>query len=111
MYRYILELQNIIADTRQVAMENSAASSDKCKRYFYRKARDRSFKVRDEVLVLLPSDSNKPLCTWLGPFTVKAVMYPDYKVLIKGKEKAFRASMLKKYLRRDNVLPTQSICF
>ena len=39
------------------------------------------------MLVLLPTDHNKPLMQWKGPFEVSALMgLNDYTVRVKGKE-------------------------
>ena len=101
VYQYLFELQNRIRDTCQLAMTNSAGQSAKNKRLFDKKARQRSFQVADEVLVLLPSSTNKLLSEWLGPFPIVKVLHPDYLVKIKGKDKIFHANMLKKFIRRQ----------
>ena len=46
--------------------------------------------------------SNKLLSSWLGPFPITKVFHPDYRVLVKGKEKVFHANMLKRYVRRED---------
>ena len=38
--------------------------------YYNKKARSRTFKEGDEVLLLLPTDHNKLLMQWKGPFKV-----------------------------------------
>ena len=65
------------------------------------KLRIAGFQFGEEVLVLLPSASNKLLSGWLGPFPITKVFHPDYRVLVKGKEKVFHANMLKRYVRRE----------
>jgi len=48
------------------------------------------------VLVLLPTDHNKLLMQWKGPFEVSSeVDLNDYKVKVKGKEKVYHANLLK----------------
>ena len=84
----------------ELAMQNSSAASQKNK-YYDKKTQDRKFSVGEEVLVLLPSASNKLLSSWLGPFPITKVFHPDYRVLVKGKEKVFHANMLKRYVRRE----------
>ncbi|KAL8616281.1 hypothetical protein ACOMHN_056224 [Nucella lapillus] len=103
LYGYIFDLQNRLDEVAKVAMESVAKSSVRGKHYFDRKARDRRFKEGDEVLVLLPSSSNKLLSGWLGPFPVLTDLHPDYRILVKGKEKIFHANMLKKYVRRESL--------
>ena len=84
----------------ELAMQNSSAASQRNK-YYDKKTQDRKFSVGEEVLVLLPSASNKLLSSWLGPFPITKVFHPDYRVLVKGKEKVFHANMLKRYVRRE----------
>ena len=85
----------------QLAMQNSSAASQRNKNYYDKKTQDRKFSVGEEVLVWLPSASNKLLSSWLGPFPITKVFHPDYRVLVKGKEKVFHANMLKRYVRRE----------
>ena len=82
-------------------MQNSSAVSQRNKKYYDKKTQDRKFSVGEEVLVLLPSGSNELLSSWLGPFPITKVLHPDYRVLVKGKEKVFHANMLKRYVRRE----------
>ena len=84
----------------ELTMQNSSAASQRNK-YYDKKTQDRKFSVGEEVLVLLPSASNKLLSSWLGPFPITKVFHPDYRVLVKGKEKVFHANMLKRYVRRE----------
>jgi len=102
VYHYLFELKNIISESCEIARQNSASASRKGKRQFDRKAKFRSFAVNDEVLVLLPSDNNKLLMTWSGPYRVQECLHPDYRILIKSKSKIFHANMLKRYLRRED---------
>ena len=52
--------------------------------------------------MLLPTDHNKLLMQWKGPFEVSSVVgLNDYKVEVKGKEKVYHASLLKKYFGRE----------
>ena len=84
----------------ELTMQNSSAASQR-KKYYDKKTQDRKFSVGEEVLVLLPSASNKLLSSWLGPFPITKVFHPDYRVLVKGKQKVFHANMLKRYVRRE----------
>ena len=52
--------------------------------------------------MLLPTDHNKLLMQWKGPFEVSSVVgLNDYRVKVKGKEKVYHANLLKKYFERD----------
>lgn len=101
LYAYLFELKNIIFETAEIAQKNSEDASRRNKHYFDKHSKQRTFAVNDEVLILLPSESNKLLMTWSGPYKVVSVMHPDYKVDVRGKLKILHANMLKKYLRRD----------
>lgn len=55
-----------------------------------------------KVLVLLPTDLNKLLLQWKGPFEVTEVVNAhDYKVNVKGVAKVYHANLLKQYAERD----------
>jgi len=59
------------------------------------KTKPRSFGERDKVL--LPTDNNKLLMQWKGPFTVVSkVGVADYKIDVNGKLKTFHVNLLKK---------------
>ena len=53
------------------------------------------------MLLLLPSDSNKLLMQWKGPFVVTSkIGEADYKIEMGGKSRIFHANMLKAYIAR-----------
>ena len=103
LFQYVLDLKNTLSDTAQIAQENISKAAAKNKYYFDKKAVDRSFQVGDEVLVLLPTDSNKLLMSWKGPFRVVQSLAPDYRIQMGKKQKIFHANMLQKYHRRSPV--------
>ena len=105
LYQYVSDLKSTLSESMSLAQENIRAAASRHKRYFDRKATPRSFKVNDEVLVLLPTDSNKLLMAWKGPYKVLSVHGVDYKISVGGKEKVFHANMLKGYSRRPNSQP------
>lgn len=54
------------------------------------------------VLVLLPTNRNKLLLHWKGPYRVTEVVNKlDYRIEIEGKVKTFHANMLKQYCERN----------
>ena len=66
--------------------------------------------VGDQVLILLPTDHNKLLLQWKGPYTVVHRFNDvDYKVKVKDKVKTFHINLLKKYIPRKPVNET-SLC-
>jgi len=73
------------------------------KKYYDRKTKVRTFENGDEVLVLLPTDSNKLLLQWKGPFEIlERVRGDDYRIQLVGRTKTFHANMLKKYWSREH---------
>ena len=58
----------------------------------------------DEVLLLLPTESNKLLLQWKGPYeVVEIVNRMDYRVDVYGVVGTYHANMLKQYVERKNV--------
>ncbi|XP_025116167.1 uncharacterized protein LOC112577326 [Pomacea canaliculata] len=101
-YQYVFELRERLEETLQLAMTELEKAQGKAKHFYDRKTKNRTFKPGDRVLVLLPSDHNKLLMHWKGPFAVRDVKgLNDYVVFIKGKEKVFHANLLKRYIERD----------
>lgn len=98
---YVLDLRNRIEETCKIARENLERQAVKYKKYFDRKAKARSFKEGDKVLLLLPEKQNKLEMCWRGPFAVEErVGEADYRIRIRNKAKLFHANMLKLYVER-----------
>jgi hypothetical protein len=102
VYQYVFDLQNKLAETCRLARENAEKSSQKYTFYHDQKARLRTFKVGDQVLVLLPDSHNKLLMKWLGPFRVISVRGPvNYLIAMDDRTcKVFHTNMLKLYETR-----------
>jgi hypothetical protein len=104
-YQYVVDLREKLETGIALAHENLSKAHDRYKRDYDKKAKVRRFKVGDFVLVLLPTDSNKLLMQWQGPFRVEAIVGKnDYKVNIRGREKMYHINLLKKYFYREDVL-------
>ena len=102
-YQYVFELREKLEDTLKLAHTELQKAQHKGKHYYDRKAKVRRFAQGDKVLILLPTDHNKLLMQWKGPFEVSAVMgLNDYKVCVKGKERVYHANLLKKYFERED---------
>ena len=83
--------------------------SRKYKRHYDQKAGKRQLKVGNKALVLLPTDKNKLLMGWKGPYEVVEKFSPlDYRIRICGKEKSFHINMLKQYVEREDDQEVQS---
>ena len=101
-YQYVFELREKLEDTLKLAHSELEKAQQKGKYYYDRKSKVRKFQPGEKVLVLLPTDHNKLLMPWKGPFEVSSVVgLNDYKVKVKGKEKVYHANLLKKYFERE----------
>ncbi|GFN97913.1 multiple epidermal growth factor-like domains protein 6 [Plakobranchus ocellatus] len=101
-YEYVLNLSERLEDTLKIAREELEKAQGRQKHYYDRTAKRRKFSVGEKVLVLPPTDSNKLLMQWKGPFEiVTTVGINDYRINMGGKEKTFRANLLKGYIARD----------
>ena len=102
-YQYVFELREKLEDTLALAKEELERAQNKGKHYYDRKARPRTLNKGDRVLVLLPTDNNKLLMQWKGPFVVEQVVgMNDYKLEVKGNLKTYHVNLLKKYIERDD---------
>nr|XP_054751019.1 uncharacterized protein LOC129256850 isoform X2 [Lytechinus pictus] len=103
-YQYVLDLKNRLDETCRNAHEELQKSSTRYERYYNRNAKHREFQVGDQVLLLLPTDRNKLLLQWKGPFlVVDKVSDTDYRIDLSGKSKIFHINLLKKYYPREEV--------
>lgn len=103
-YQYVLDLKERLERTLELAQERLKKSKARYRDYYNRKARLKNLKVGDEVLLLLPTDNNKLMMQWKGPFTVVGrVGHMDYKVDTGHTVKTFHANLLKKFYRREKV--------
>ena len=101
-YQYVFELREKLEDTLKLAHSELEKAQQKGKHYYDRKSKVRKFQSGEKVLILLPTDHNKLLMQWKGPFEVSSVVgLNDYKVKVKGKEKVYHANLLKKYFERE----------
>ncbi|XP_069993153.1 uncharacterized protein [Penaeus vannamei] len=69
-YQYVLDLRSRLEETARLAAEQAEISSRNYKAYYDLKAKPRKLNSGDDVLVLLPSSSNKLVMQWLGPYSV-----------------------------------------
>jgi hypothetical protein len=89
-----------------LAEKELLAAREKQKRHFDKKATPRSLEVDDYALLLLPTDNNKLLMHWKGPFqVVSKVGLNDYAIDVNGRKKIFHINMLKRYFPRPTVKP------
>ena len=75
-YEYVIDLRNRIESTCRLASENLKEAAKTYKKHFDKRAKMRNLNVGDEVLILLPTDNNKLLMQWKGPFSVTEKVGP-----------------------------------
>ena len=106
-YQYVVDLKEKLSETCDLAQKMLSKSSARYKKYYDQKKRSRLLKVGDQVLVLLPTDRNKLLLQWKGPYEVTSKLSDlDYKVHMKGKDKTYHINLLKKYITREDEVKT-----
>ena len=89
-YQYVIDLRNKIEETCHIAQAELSKAQKRYKKYFNKKAGCRRFKVGDKVLILLPTDANKLLMQWKGPYEVVEVISEyNYKIKVRGKVKVY----------------------
>jgi len=100
-YEHVLDLKDRLNVTCELAQKELHKAQTRQAKYYNRNTKDQIFQAGDEVLVLLPTDSNK-LLQWKGPFKViERIRGNDYKIQLVGRTKTFHANMLKKYWNRE----------
>ena len=100
-YQYVVDLREKLETTLEIAHQNLEKAQIRYKKYYDKKARGRKLKAGDLVLILLPTDNNKLLMQWKGPFEVKEVLGDnDYRVDVKGKVRTYHINLLKEYIQR-----------
>ena len=95
-YQYVFELRERLEEMLKLAKEELEKSQTRQKRYFDRKCKRRKLKKGDQVLLLRPTDRNKLIMQWKGPYVIERRVGPvDYVVNIKGKSKVCHVNLLK----------------
>lgn len=109
-YQHVLDLRNRLEETCRVAHEELEKAGARYAKLYNRKTRNRRFQTGDQVLVLLPTDNNKLLLHWKGPFEVKERKgEADYVIETPSGPKVFHANLLKKYEERKPN-PEKTVC-
>ena len=97
-YQYVLELRERISQTLSLAQTELKNAGVKAASYYNKKSKLRSLKSGDKILLLLPTNDNKLLAQWQGPFeVVEKLSDLNFKVKVRGQHKVFHINMLKKY--------------
>ena len=108
--QYVIELRERLEQTCQLVRDNLKKVQFKQKTYYDKRARSRKFDVGDKVLLLLPTEGNKLLLQWKGPYeVVQIVNRMDYKVDVDGVVGTYHANMLKHFISHDRMFVFMNI--
>ena len=100
-YRYVFDLRNRLEDTCKMVHDNLSAAQSRYKSHFDKRAKARSLNAGEEVLLMLPTDSNKLMMRWKGPYVIQdKVGVNDYRILVGKNARVFHVNMIKRYVKR-----------
>jgi len=101
IFEYVVRLKERLNSTCQMAQETLGKEQKKRSKYYNAKARERTFKDGDEVLLLLPDSHDKLTMRWRGPYPVEGRRGAnDYEINVDGHTRVYHANMIKAYHRR-----------
>ena len=105
-YQHVFELRERLDNTIKFDQEELLKSRKKNKTLYIRRAKRREFQEGDKVILLLPTDANKLLMRWKGPYEImsRCGKGNDYRVEVNKKVMTFHANMLKKYIEKTDLL-------
>ncbi|XP_064479202.1 uncharacterized protein LOC135392418 [Ornithodoros turicata] len=101
-YEYVLELRNRLEETCRLAHEELQRAGARYKKFYDKASHKRELEPGDKVLILQPTNHNKLLVQWNGPFEIvskKAEV--DYEVDLGHGTKLFHINLLKKCEERS----------
>ena len=94
VYQYVVDLRKRLEKTCELAAENLRNAQSKYKSHFNKKSKMRILEAEEKILILLPTEKNKLLMQWKGPFTVKKKIGPtDYRIQIGNKTNIFHINI------------------
>ena len=97
-YQYVVDLRERLSETWELAQKSLSETAQKYKRYYDVKSKPRKLKIGQKVLILLPSEHNKLLIQWKGPFEVVDVKREnDFLIDVNGSKRLFHINLLKQY--------------
>ena len=108
-YQYVTDLRERLEKTCKLAQDNVRKLDIKQNAFYDKRARSRKLYFGHKVLLLLPSESNKVLLQWNGPYEVlEVVNMMNYEINVTGVVNTYPANMLKLYVERQNVTSYRS---
>ncbi|XP_051271642.1 uncharacterized protein LOC127372197 isoform X5 [Dicentrarchus labrax] len=113
---YVVQMREQLEKMSELAQSHMREAQQQQKSWYDRSARQRSFNSGQKVLVLLPSDDNKLLAKWQGPFEILKKLGPTtYQVATPGRPRASRTlhiNLLKEWVprpERKEVMPIRGV--
>ena len=104
-YQSVFDLRNRIEENCTLARENLVTAQQRYKKHLDKTARLRTMDVGERVLVMLPTDHNKLLLRWKGPYPiVEKVGLADYRIKIGDPHRLFHVNMLRNYVDREPIM-------
>ena len=98
---YVFTVQERLARLRDIVHDNTENAQATQKAWYDRHARNRDFQPGDQVLVLLPTRSNKLLAEWCGPYPVsRRISDVNYEIVMtdrRRKNRIFHVNMLRQW--------------
>ena len=98
---YVLLVRERLERMAELVQENLSRSQKQQKVWYDRNARSREFQPGDQVLVLLPTSTNKLIAQWQGPYVVvRRLGKVNYEVEMddkRKKKKTMHVNMLRKW--------------
>ena len=67
-WEYFTELHEHMEDSLKLSLEDLIKSQKRYKKHYDKKAKPRHLEVGNQALLLLPTESNKLLMQWRGPY-------------------------------------------
>ncbi|XP_047482831.1 uncharacterized protein LOC125034845 [Penaeus chinensis] len=105
-YEYVINLRERLEDTCRMALMELKNAQEVAQYYYDRKTKDRVIVSGDDVLLLLPTNSNKLLFQWKGPFRVVGSPNRLNKIVnVNGTLRKYHINMLKRYVHRESSDP------
>lgn len=100
-YQFVIDLKNKLKTTLGLAHDNLLTSQSTVKTKYDKNTKLRTFEIGDKVMILRPSDSNKLVMLWQGPYKVEDKFgNVNYQLKIKNKLTIYHVNLLKKYNER-----------
>ena len=101
---YVVQMRDRLEKMSELAQSHMVEAQQQQKSWYDQAARQRSFNPGQKVLVLLPSDDNKLLAKWQGPFEILRKLGPTtYQVSTPEQphsSKTLHINLLKEWVQR-----------